>query len=118
MCNIDNPINCAIIAEWLLGVRYLEVKMYGGVPFGAKILSAVRNREASASRRLLMYYSSMVFSIRNTASVGCSVDVRFSEGPLREVPLLCMHDKTSLWNAVLLLHIQLTEEASAWRARK
>ena len=31
--------------------------MHGGAPFGAKILSAVRNREESASRRLLMYYS-------------------------------------------------------------
>ena len=29
----------------------------------------------------------MVFSIRNTASVRCSVGVRFSEGPLWEVPL-------------------------------
>ena len=38
-------------------VRYLEAKMHGGAPFGAKILSAVRNGEASASRRLLMYYS-------------------------------------------------------------
>ena len=49
--------NFAILGEWLLGVRYLEAKMHGGAPFGAKILSAVRNREASASRRLLMYYS-------------------------------------------------------------
>ena len=31
--------------------------MHGGAPLGAKILSAVRNREAPASRRLLMYYS-------------------------------------------------------------
>ena len=29
----------------------------------------------------------MVFSIRNTASVRCSVGVRLSEGPLWEVPL-------------------------------
>ena len=49
--------NFAILGEWLPGVRYLEAKMHGGMPFGAKILSAVRNREASASRRLLMYYS-------------------------------------------------------------
>ena len=47
--------NCAILGECVAsGVRYLEAKMYGG---GTKILSAVRNREASASRRLLMYYS-------------------------------------------------------------
>ena len=39
--------NFAILGECLPGARYLE----------AKILSAVRNREASASRRLLMYYS-------------------------------------------------------------
>ena len=51
------------LLSWVLsvavapGVRYLEAKMHGGAPFGAKILSAVRNREASASRRLLMYYS-------------------------------------------------------------
>ena len=31
--------------------------------------------------------TAMVFSIRNTASVRCSVGVRFSEGPLWEVPL-------------------------------
>ena len=31
--------------------------MHGGAPFGAKILSAVRNPEESASRRLLIYYS-------------------------------------------------------------
>ena len=29
----------------------------------------------------------MVVSIRNTASVRCSVGVRFSEGPLWEIPL-------------------------------
>ena len=38
--------------------------MHGGAPFGAKILSAVRNREASASRRLLMYYSYGSFNFR------------------------------------------------------
>ena len=54
--------NCAILGEWFPGVRYLEVKMYDGAPFGAKILSAVRNREASASRRLLMYYSYGIFN--------------------------------------------------------
>ena len=54
--------NCAILREWVPGVRYLEVKMYGGAPFGAKILSAVRNWEASASRRLLMYYSYGIFN--------------------------------------------------------
>ena len=32
--------NCAILGEWLPGVRYLESKMHGGAPFGAKILSA------------------------------------------------------------------------------
>ena len=52
--------------------------MYGGAPFGAKILSAVRNREASASRRLLMYYG---YGIFNPSIVRCSVGVRFSEGP-------------------------------------
>ena len=54
--------NFAILGEWLPGVRYLEAKMHGGAPFGAKILSAVRNREASASRRLLMYYSYGIFN--------------------------------------------------------
>ena len=34
-----------------------HIHKHGGLQFGAKILSAVRNREASASRRLLMYYS-------------------------------------------------------------
>ena len=68
--------NFAILGEWLPGVCYLEAKMRDGAPFGA-VLSAVRNREASA----------MVFSIRNMASVGCSLGVRFSEGPLWEVPL-------------------------------
>ena len=53
--------NCAILGEWLPCVRYLEAKMHGGAPFGAEILSAVRNREASASRRLLMYYSYGIF---------------------------------------------------------
>ena len=60
--------------------------MYGGAPFGARSLSAVRNPETSASRRLLII-AAMVFSIRNTASVRCSVGVRLSEGPLWEVPL-------------------------------
>ena len=50
------------LGEWLPGVRYLEAKMHGGAPFGAKILSAVRNPEASASRRLLMYYSYGIFN--------------------------------------------------------
>ena len=54
--------NFAILGEWLPGVRYLEAKMHGGAPFGAKILSAVRYREASASRRLLMYYSYGIFN--------------------------------------------------------
>ena len=36
--------------------------MHGGVPFGAKILSVVQNSEASASRRLLMYYSYGIFN--------------------------------------------------------
>ena len=54
--------NFAILGEWLPGVRYLEAKMHGGAPFGAKILSAVWNREASASRRLLMYYSYGIFN--------------------------------------------------------
>ena len=45
-------------------------------------LSAVRNLEASASWRLLMYYSYGRFSIRNTAaSVSYSMGVH-SEGPL------------------------------------
>ena len=42
--------------------------MHGGAPFGAKIVSAGRNREASASRRLLMYYSYGSF---NKDSDGC-----------------------------------------------
>ena len=54
--------NFAILGEWLSGVRYLEAKMHGGAPFGAKVLSAVRNREASASQRLLMYYSYGIFN--------------------------------------------------------
>ena len=54
--------NCAILGEWLPGVRYLEAKMYGGAPFGAKILSAVRNQEASASQRLLIYYGYGIFN--------------------------------------------------------
>ena len=36
--------------------------MHGGASFGAKILSAVRKLEASASRRLLMYYSYGIFN--------------------------------------------------------
>ena len=35
----------------------------------------------------LLMFTAMVFSIHNTASVCCSVGVRFSEGPLWEVPL-------------------------------
>ena len=54
--------NFAILGEWLPGVRYLEAKMHGGVPFSAKSLSAVQNREASASQRLLMYYSYGIFN--------------------------------------------------------
>ena len=54
--------NFAILGEWFPGVRYLEAKMHGGALFGAKILSTVRNREASASRRLLMYYSYGIFN--------------------------------------------------------
>ena len=54
--------NFANLGEWLPGVGYLEAKMHGGAPFGGKILSAVRNREASASRRLLMYYSYGIFN--------------------------------------------------------
>ena len=50
----------------------------------AWILSAVRNREASASRRL---FTTMVISIRNTDSVRYREVVRFSEGPLSEVRL-------------------------------
>ena len=42
-------------------------------------------------RPLLGGITAMVFSIRNTASVRCSVGVRFSEGPLWEVPLYIYH---------------------------
>ena len=38
----------------------------------------------------------MVVSIRNTASVRCSAGVRFSEGPLWEVPLYMSSSKYSL----------------------
>ena len=38
-------------------------------------------------RPLLGCITAMVVSIHNTASVRCSVGVRFSEGPLLEVPL-------------------------------
>ena len=36
--------------------------MYGRAQFGGRILSAVQNPEASASRRLLMYYSNGIFN--------------------------------------------------------
>ena len=53
--------NCAILGEWLSGVRYLEANMYA---FGARIcpLSGIRNPEVSASRRLLIYYSYGIFN--------------------------------------------------------
>ena len=39
------------------GVRYcLEAILHCEAPLGARILSAVRNREVSASRRLFKYY--------------------------------------------------------------
>ena len=44
-----------IMGAWFPGVRYLEAKLYLKAPLGAGILSAVRNLEASASRRLRMY---------------------------------------------------------------
>ena len=50
-------------------------------------MSAVRNREASASWRLLMYYNYAKESIGNTALVRYREVVRFSEGPLSEARL-------------------------------
>ena len=47
---------CIILRVWFPGVRYLEAILHCKVPLGAPILSAVRNREASASRRLFKYY--------------------------------------------------------------
>ena len=46
-----------ILRVWFPGVRYLEAIMHCKAPLGAQTLSAVRNREASASRRLLKYYN-------------------------------------------------------------
>ena len=58
------------------------------MPLGARSLSAVRNREASAS---------MVISICNTDSVRCREVVRFSEGPLSEVRLYSApHEQTEI----------------------
>ena len=56
---VQRKRNFAILGEWLPGVRYLEAKMHGGAQLGSKILSAVRNREASAS---LIYYSYGIFN--------------------------------------------------------
>ena len=66
--------NFAILGEWLSGVCYLEAKMYVGAPFSAKILSAVQNREASASRRLLMlwYFQSVTRQVSVVAWVSAS----------------------------------------------
>ena len=50
-------------------------------------MSAVRNPEASASRRLLKYYNYGNFNPYNTDCVRCREVVRFSEGPLTEVRL-------------------------------
>ena len=66
------------------------------MPLGARSLSAVRNREASASQRLLSI-TSMVISICNTDSVRCREVVRFSEGPLSEVRLYSApHEQTEI----------------------
>ena len=65
------------------GVRYIEAILRGKSPFGSVVLSAVRNREASASRRLTM----LVISICDTDFVRCREVVRHSEGPLWEVRL-------------------------------
>ena len=40
----------------------IEAILRGKSPFGSVVLSAVRNREASASRRLTMYYSGSDFN--------------------------------------------------------
>ena len=55
-----------------------------GCSEGASVLSAVRNREASVSRRLVCT-KAVVISIRATDFVGCREVVLLSEGPLWEV---------------------------------
>ena len=45
------------------GVRYIEAILRGKSPFGSIVLSAVQNREVSASRRLTMYYSGSDFNL-------------------------------------------------------
>ena len=51
-------------------------------------MSTVQNREASASRRLTMYYSGRNF---NPCHVCCKEVVHISEGPLWEVGLYCVY---------------------------
>ena len=46
-----------LLRAWFPGVRYLEANLYWKVTLGAELLSAVRKREASASRRLRKYYN-------------------------------------------------------------
>ena len=64
-------------------------------------MSAVRNREASTSRRLLMYYNYMLNSIGNTALVRCREVVRFSEGPLSEARLYYSNTMSSIMFGML-----------------
>ena len=45
------------LRAWFPGVHYLEAHLYWKVTLGAGVLSAVRKQEASASRRLCMYYN-------------------------------------------------------------
>ena len=48
------------------------------ITFGARILSAVRKRPLLGGWLLMYYTTAMAFSIRNTASVRCSVGVSLS----------------------------------------
>ena len=79
-----NHTTCVgVLQFYRCGVHYLEANLYWKVMLGVWILSAVRNQETSASRRLLVYLAStIVISIHNTAFVCCREVVHFSVGPL------------------------------------
>ena len=121
---------------WFRECLYLEATLYWKVTLGVRILSAVRNQEASPVGGYLCI-STIVISISNTAFVRYREVVRFSESPLWKVPahgqkctnkrctsFLCqtctVHELStilphpsllsSLWQAdVTLLHIKLIQ---------
>ena len=70
---------------WFRECLYLEATLYWKVTLGVRILSAVRNQEASPVGGYLCI-STIVISILNTAFVRYREVVRFSESPLWKVP--------------------------------